>query len=278
VSPVAVPAEAFDHGDPRRYRRGCRCNECKAGVVADNKRNKLLRETGRSSLIDSARTAIHLRALRSAGMSDAEIRTATGLCPDLMYRILRGDGRIRRGTERRVLAVAVPARERHANHAVTDSTGTRRRLQALVAAGWPGSEIAFRLGVFKEQVSYLLRGCGGGQVTLRVEAEVRRVYLDLWDQRPESHGVARGMAVRARLHAARRGWHPAGVWDDIDNPDDRPQYGEWTARETAIVEDAAELARQGLSREAIAARLGATWDYVAKAHSRQAVPLPPIAA
>jgi uncharacterized protein (DUF433 family) len=275
---TAIPAEAFDHGDPRRYRRGCRCDDCKAGINAENKRNRYHRSTGRRRLIPVQQAASHLLGLRAAGMSDAEILTAARICPDQLYRILRGDGRIAVDTERNILAVTVPAGNGQGNYSVTDGTGTRRRLRALVAAGWPATELGFRLGVFKQQVGYLLRAGGTGQVTLRVEAEVRRVYLDLWNEKPEAHGVAGHIALRARRLAARRGWHPAAVWDDIDNPDEQPNYGEHTPRPVAIVEDTAELVALGLSRDAIAERLGITWDAVQKAHSRMSTPLPELAA
>lgn len=34
---VAIPADAFGHGDTRRYNRGCRCRECTTAVVADKR-------------------------------------------------------------------------------------------------------------------------------------------------------------------------------------------------------------------------------------------------
>lgn len=275
---TAIPAEAFEHGDPKRYRRGCRCDDCKAGVNAENKRNRYLLAVGRSPLVSVDRAADHLVRLRMAGMSDVEILAAARICTDQLYRFLRREGRLRRNTERQILAVSVPVRAGQDNCSTTDGTGTRRRLQALAAAGWPASELAFRLGMYKERVTYLLHGGGGGQVTLRVEALVRAVYLDLWGERPEEHGVARHLALRARRLAVRRGWHPAAVWDDIDNPDEQPNYGERTPRPVAIVEDTAELVAQGLSRDAIADRLGITWDAVQKAHSRLGTPLPELAA
>ena len=276
MTTVATPAEAFAHGDAKRYRRGCRCADCRAGVVAESKKNQYLRKTGRSTMRTTETASAHVLKLRAAGMADSEIMQAASIAPDVLYRVLRNAGRIHATTEQRILAVKVPAKARQGNGSLTDGTGTRRRLQALVAAGWPSAEIAFRLGVFRQQVGYLIRGEGTGQVTLRVEAEVSRVFRALWGQSPEANGVAPHVALRARRRAARRHWHPAGAWDDIDNPNEQPQYGARVNRSAAIVEDVAELVTQGHSRDAIAERLGVTWNYVQIAHSRENVPMPEV--
>jgi hypothetical protein len=49
-------------------------------------------------------------------------------------------------------------------------------------------------------------------------------------------------------------------------------------RVSAVVEDTAELARYGLGRDEIAARLGITWDAIATAHRRGDTHVPELAA
>ncbi|MFD5564471.1 hypothetical protein [Kitasatospora griseola] len=53
---------------------------------------------------------------------------------------------------------------------------------------------------------------------------------------------------------------------------------ERTRRSLAIVEDTAELARQGLNRDEIASRIGVSWSYLQTAHSREGVRIPEVAA
>ncbi|MFE2346428.1 hypothetical protein [Kitasatospora cineracea] len=274
---TAIPAEDIPHGDARRHRRGCRCDPCKAAVVRQNKHNIFLRQTGRGKMVTTTAAAKHLRSLRAAGMTDTQIQTAAKICPDQLYRVLRNAGKINRITEQRILAVSVPKHGKQVSHALTDGIGTRRRLQALIVAGWPGSEIADRLGIHKEQVSYMTRGCGSGKVTLKVEAAVRKVYLALWNQQPEAHGITPYAAQRARLRAERKGWAPAAAWDAIDDPNEVPRYGEQTeSRTLAVIEDTAELALLGCTRDVIADRLGITWEAVLRAHRRAGAQVPRI--
>ncbi|MEU1506476.1 hypothetical protein [Kitasatospora sp. NPDC005748] len=212
-------------------------------------------------------------------MDDASIMASAGISPDAMYKAAVTTAVIMRATEEAILAVPIPTAVSGVviSRAKTDAVGTWRRVQALAAAGWPATAVAARLGFTSTNITHLLRQCGSGKVYLRTANQIRRVYLEMWDQRPEDHGVPPHIALKTRRYAARRGWHPAAVWDDIDDPTAMPQYGEQVRRDEAIVEDAAELARQGLSREAIAERLGVSWAYVSRAYSRQRTPVPPIA-
>lgn len=278
MTTVAAPAEVFDHGDTRRYRRGCRCRTCTTAASAESRRNQYLRETGRGTLRAPDKASAHVERLRRAGMSDYQIMQAAGISPDILYRVIRRDGRIRFSTERRILAVPVPKGVEPSSFAHIDAAGTWRRLQALAVAGWTAKEIGLRIGLHPTYVAYVMAGNGGGQVAIRTAELVRRIHRELWNQRPEDHGIPGHIADRARASARKKGWHPAAVWDDIDDPAEQPNYGEWTPRELAIVEDAGELIRQGLSREAIATRLGITWNTVTKAYSRHGMPVPEVAA
>jgi DNA-binding CsgD family transcriptional regulator len=276
---AAIPADHFTHGDPKRYRRGCRCTACTRGMVSQNKRNILLRSTGRAIIRTPDRASAHVRALRAAGLTDLQITRASGVCNDIFYRVVRGDGRIHASTERKLLALPVPTNAAcNGNHALIGATGTWRRLQALIAAGWPASELAKRLSLHPRSVNTLLHEPGNGYVQAKTAADVQQVYRELWGRRPEAAGIPSYIAERARSLAARRGWHPAAVWDDIDDPSETPQYGARASRVDAVVEDATELIAEGYSREAIADRLGLTWDAVRQAFIRKGTPLPELAA
>lgn len=95
--------------------------------------------------------------------------------------------------------------------------GTRRRLEALHAIGWSGAQLGELLGVTVQAV-YRLRT----QDTLiypTTAAKVAELYEKLWDT-PQIGW----MADRTRRMAQRNGWAPPMAWDDIDDPDEKPQH------------------------------------------------------
>ncbi len=206
-------------------------------------------------------------ALLNGGMTRTEIECGAPISPDVFYRVSNGMGEIHADTEAKILALPVP-RGVPRSGVYRDGTGTRRRLRALVVAGWTSKSLADRMGKSQQYVCYLLAGDGTGQVSLRVEGEVRRLFRELFAVDPVAAGVSPYWSAQARASARRKGWHPIAVWDDVEDPDAVPQYGGHTTRDAALVEDTAELAAQGLSKVLIAERLGVSWGYIATAHSR----------
>lgn len=95
-----------------------------------------------------------------------------------------------------------------------DGTGTRRRLQALVANGWPMLALADELGISKCAVSQLCNAQARARWT--TVARVRVVYARLAD--------LEGPSSSARIRARNRGWLPPLWWDDdtIDDPAHMP--------------------------------------------------------
>lgn len=263
----AIPAEAFAHGDPKRYRRGCHCRPCLDGVTAENRLRRYLRQTGRSTLTTPARAAHHITRLRHAGMPDGDIITAAGVVPDLFYRIMRNAGNIHRATEGRILAVPAPATPSKAG-AHTAALGTIRRLRALSADGWSAAELARRLGKHKQFVVHLqnLDTTTEPRVRLWVAAYVRDLYTDIAGQQPEENGVPAHYAVATRKRAAAKGWAPSAYWDDeeFDNHNFQPATSDGGVRQRAAAraEDIGHLARFGIPTHEIASRLGVTEAYV----------------
>jgi transcriptional regulator with XRE-family HTH domain len=265
----AIPAEAFDHGDHRRYRRGCRCEKCKAGANRANIKNRYLRQTERGLMRPADRAADHLLRLRAAGLDDKTIRSLTGICPDVMYRILRREGVIHARTEARITSVPVPNTSgTSSNRAYIPGHGTVRRLRALVAAGWYQAELARRLGKQKENLKQIIDRGETGQVAQYVADEVRALYAELHNQTPEEHGVAARFADRARTTAANRGWAPPAYWDedDFDNPHFVPALSnnQLSKNQLGVLRRAeiAHLITFNLSHADIAARLGMSENYV----------------
>lgn len=265
---TAIPAEALEHGDVRRYRRGCRCDKCRAGANRNNIKNRYLRQTGRATMRPADRAADHLLLLRAAGLNDKEIRKRTRICPDVMYRILRREGVIHARTEARITSVPIPTPTGPSrNRAYIPGHGTIRRLRALVAAGWFQAELARRLGKDKENLKQIIDRRESGQVAQYVADQVRALYAQLHDQKPEDHGINPRFAERARKTAAARGWAPPAYWDpeDFDDPDFKPAIETPGVAAQIVAENAAWLIADGLHRDIASKRLGKSRFYIDRA-------------
>lgn len=205
------------HGQAACADYGCKKPECLRARRERQKRNKYLLSTGRPGNVGPERAAAHIKKFRAAGVSDTEAMTLFGMARSSFYRLLRGED-ITRDTEQRVLAVPVPPkRQKSSNLAAVDASGTRRRIQALVALGWPQNELARRLSVHCQWLSAALLQT---RVAAKSADAVRALYDQLWDAVPELDGIPAFHAARARETAAQRGWVSPLAWDDdtIDDP------------------------------------------------------------
>lgn len=95
-----------------------------------------------------------------------------------------------------------------------DPTGSRRRLEALAAAGVSRSVVGAALGITPGHVSQLRRK--HAPIRVDIAARITRVYEALWDY-PTPCEITRGQAQRW-------GYSPPMSWDDdeIDDPDAMP--------------------------------------------------------
>lgn len=258
---TAIPADAFNHGDHRRYHRGCRCTRCTQAATKAAQRWQYLRETGRGTFVTPDRAADHIRFLRAAGMADSEIITSANLCPDLLYSILRNARRIHRKTENRVLAVPIPTSGEMRSEACVSALGTTRRLQTLTANGWPATHLAKRIGKHAEYVRLLIQGVSP-QVRLVTAHKVRNLYTELADQSPEGAGVHPRYIQQCRDRATANNWPTGDYWDDddFDNPDFQPAMAtviELKRDQLGAIrrEEILHLAACGLSHDEIQQRL-----------------------
>ncbi|MFF7147547.1 hypothetical protein ACFZAO_05670 [Streptomyces griseoaurantiacus] len=265
----AMPAEAFDHGDPRRYRRGCRCRPCIDGVTAAVRQGRFLRETGRGKTTTTHRAARHIDRLRAAGMPDREIMADALISQSVLYRIIRHDGVIRRATETRILAVRPRGTELPGSGGRIPGIGTTRRLRALAADGWPAAELGRRCGKYKQFIVYLQNQPNTLTVRRWVAGYVAELYSQLEGLQPEQHGVPPHIAQRTRERAAAKGWVGRAYWDDddFDNPDFQPATGA-TPRYISLAENGLELEAQGHTRKHAAERLQVTPDHLTASIAR----------
>lgn len=200
------------HGTVTAYRNhGCRCRACR---VAANRYQKSLRyETSVRGprLVDASPVHDRIHQLRAAGYTWADIAAAFGYSGTPVVHRLCRQSRVRRSTLERILNVHP---DRNAGRGMVDATGTRRRLQALARAGWSLAEISRRTGLFSSVLSDIRRG-RFTSVRGSTEVAVRVVFDEV--------AYTDGGSARARLQAIRAGWAPAAAWDDIDDPDARPE-------------------------------------------------------
>lgn len=264
-----VPAEAFEHGDARRYRRGCTCAPCTEAATAEARRWKYLRDTGRGGHVAASKVISHVWKLRAAGMTDQEIRAAAELAPPHLYQIIRNGGTVKHSTATRILQIPVPAdREGPTrNGAHIPILGTRRRLQTLNAEGWPCKDLDRRLDTGTGYTAYLIRAAGE-LVRFSTADSVRHLYIGLEGLIPEDHGVTAVNARQTRARAAAKEWARAAYWDadDFDDPTFQPAVSDdglgrnelGALRRTEIE----HLISFNLSHADIAARLGMAEAYV----------------
>jgi len=262
----AIPAEAFEHGDPRRYRRGCRCTTCKTGVTATVRRQRYLRATGRGATVSPQRAARHIELLRSHGMSDKEIQAESGVCQNVFYRITGQRSEIRRDSEIRILAVQPRQVDAPRSGTHVSARGTILRLRALAADGWPAVRLGERCGKHKQFIVHLQNSDPDTAVVRRwVAGYVAALSDQLAGQSPEDHGVTAHIAERIRKTASSKGWAGTAYWDpdDYDNPDFTPAIEDAIPRRQVIAENAHWLMRiDNLDRATAARRLGVHKSYV----------------
>lgn len=109
-------------------------------------------------------------------------------------------------------------RENRLRPATVAVTGTARRIEALVAAGYSMADVARHLDVSDRKVRSLING-DVARVFVRTAEMVAALY--------EKISGTPGPSAKAREYAARRGWAPPLAWDDaaIDDPNAVPNCG-----------------------------------------------------
>lgn len=265
------------HGSKARYchgpdennvaGKGCRCDLCITASLRTSKQRNLLIARGQwQPYVPAGRARDHVKMLGEYGIGYRQVVRLSGVPQGAITKLLYGgpgdrppSRRIRPETEAAILAVkAVPGNL--AESALVDVTGTRRRLQALIASGWPQRWLADRLGVtWKEFYAAMYR-------QERVEAATARavagLYDQLWNCEPPQDTPAQQHAVRnARKLAEKRRWPLPQAWDDdvIDNPQATAENCRRRRKlsQAELVEEARELIeQQSYTVEFAAGRLG----------------------
>ncbi|MEU6990305.1 hypothetical protein ABZ953_06540 [Streptomyces sp. NPDC046465] len=262
------------HGYARYRLDGCRCYPCAiARSQYDENRTKAITAGTWQPWADAEPVRVHVRTLQSCHMGLRTIAARANVNRKRLQALLVGRPERGTGPQEKVrpeFAVAVlavePTMENLAPSTLINSAGTRRRLHALVAAGWPQGQLAIRLDMTPGNFAMMI-GCE--HVLVRRALAVQALYNKLWRADPLEHGVGNQAYSRARNHAAARGWSPVGAWDDdtIDDPATEPwspdvQRMSRNELATARREEVEHLDGCGLSEHEIADRLDVAYTTV----------------
>ncbi|WP_328336814.1 hypothetical protein [Streptomyces violaceus] len=231
------------HGNAKYHLENCRCPVCcKAARDYENNRYRAIAYGRWQPYVDAEPVRQHVRALGEFGVGWMRVAKLAGVSTGGVSKLLYGDGprglaptkRVRPETALKLLAVE-PTLDNLGDRTVIDGTGTRRRLQALVYAGWTQSELARRMQMDRGNFGRTIVSDLVEAATVRT---ARALYDELWRLDPVEAGVPAHRATAARQIAVGRGWAPVGAWDDdrIDDPNAWPDWTGWcgTARGRAI--------------------------------------------
>lgn len=222
-----------EHGYARYKLDGCRCYTCGWAVAQYNDaREHAIRRGTWQPWTDAEPVRVHIRNLQACGMGLRAIAAAAEVDRKRLQGVVTG--RPERGTgpqekTRPALAAVLavePTLENLAPSTMINPVGTRRRVHALVAAGWPQHHLAVHLGMGPGNFGTML---GREHVLVRRALAVRAMYDALWKADPAEHGAAAAGITRARQHAEASRWAPVGAWDD-DTIDDPAAFPDWTGQ------------------------------------------------
>lgn len=248
----------------------CRLPECVDRYNARNRERVRAHKTGAwAGLVDAGPARAHIRRLLQDGMSAEAIARLADVSVHSVLDIMRPHPSKRRGRRRRITPdveqkiLAVRADDRASGR--ISSTGTVRRIQALVAVGWPVTRIARQAGLSCANAHELLQR---PRVYVSTARTIAVVYDELRRKKPEKHGVTKAHVTVAKNRAARLNWPPPSYWASqpgaIDDPEFVPEYGK--TRLQIIAEEGHWLTTvAGLDRGAAAARIGVDRSYLDRA-------------
>ncbi|WAJ48034.1 hypothetical protein OK015_28720 (plasmid) [Mycobacterium sp. Aquia_216] len=225
-----------------------------------------------SHYIDSEPVRNHITRLRVAGMEIKHIARSCGISPGAIELIVdRRTGaavKVLRSTAAKILAVTAPSATDDVPVATRPASalGTRRRVRALVAAGYTPSMLSHELGITPKNTYTLFSHCD------EVPAAIAHAVADLFDRLE----MTPGPSDRARILAHKLRWAPPLAWDEdsIDDPNSDPAPA--ATKPPTFAERYRELRELGVHDElAIARRLGMKVDSLQRqlARYRQQVAL-----
>lgn len=204
----------------------CRCRSCRdANSIIGAETARAQAYGTWAPYIDADPVRAHIAQLRAGGIGLKRIAAMSGVAHGTLWKLVygkpRADGRCipskrcRPGTAARIMALTARIEDLGPRRPV-DATGTRRRMQALVAIGWSISRLGEQLAITNIHATIK-----HDQVYARTAIAVRDLYARLWDTPPpETTHRERYAASRSRNYAKAHGWLRPIWWDDdtIEDP------------------------------------------------------------
>ena len=180
------------------------------------------RDAGRRRYVAAAPVQAKLRRLVNAQVPLRTLGRVTGLSPTTVRKILDGEQvSVQRATAARVSRMCPQDVYLAQSTGHVPRIGAVRRVQALLAMGWPHHA----LGAAGIANSAQIIGATGDLITVQRWRQVRDVYDRL--------SMTPGPSPETRGWAAKLGYPPPLAWDEetIDDPSATPQTGRPSGRD-----------------------------------------------
>jgi len=203
-----------DHTPSRNcYLRGCRQQACIDASTRYTKRLRVEHQRGQYRMTDATQTRQHIERLMTAGWTQRQIAHASGVESASIHQIYTGHQE-KTATWRAAAILNVPITQPPANPRRVNATGTRRRLQALRVIGHRRYDLAASLGITADRIKHITNG-HTKHVTPAEATAVARLYRRL--------STVPGPSQQTATIARNKGWHGPLDWDDIDDPNCKPE-------------------------------------------------------
>jgi len=177
-------------------------------------------------LVDGAPVRAHIEWLQSGGIGVQRIIELSGVGEGVFNGLLYGPTKsVQESNARKILGVR-PGMDAMAAGARIHAVGTRRRLQALAAIGWPSTVIGDRIDRSRGHIAAIR---SSEVVTVRVAREIAQLYQQMYYVRPQPATTDERISVTHTLMwAGRKHWAPPVAWPGatIDDPTARPSIAE----------------------------------------------------
>ncbi|MBO0853599.1 MAG: hypothetical protein J2P18_07510 [Nocardia sp.] len=186
-------------------------------------------------LTDADAVRDRIAQIQAKGIRPRALAQIAGVDAETLRRITAlPNARVTREVRDAVLAVPVPARAADIapDNALVPICGARRRMQALVAFGYPRIELARQLGIATNSapMDSLIGSSRDGKppVGQSISAKRDRAVKELFDRLQFTPGPS----DRAREHGRQKGWALPFEWDEdgIDDPHAEPVRARWEPR------------------------------------------------
>lgn len=261
----------------------CRRPACVERYNANEReRNRLKKQGTYQRFADAAPVREHVLQLIAAGATPHGIARQSGASDTTVRGLLpRQSSRRHAPLRHRILAenaaMLLALTPDDVIPRFTPALGTVRRIQALVANGWPMIRLGAHVGLYPTYVGDLVDRAARGETRVRgtTALAVACGYDMVRDWKPTRHGINKAAAAYARDFARGRDWPPTRYWDQfpgaLDDPHFLPEYGKPRLR--VVAEEASWLMTVGrLDRALAAERLGVDRSYLDRALAAHPMP------